>query len=126
MAKIWVVACGNTQYQEWKEIWPDWKDKNYIAIGCYCNFPLINDQGIKLSSQEITENGGVDLDTVNAFAFNIQIGDYAVIKVGRTSVLGLAKIIGDIEYSEPPLPPLAEIVNVVVASAVKTYATFLA
>jgi len=106
MAKIWVVACGSAQDQEWKEIWSDWVSGKYIAIGCSCNFPLINDQGIQLSSQEITENGGVDLDTVRAFAFNIQIGDYVVIKTGRTSILGLAKITANIEYSEDGLSPL--------------------
>ena len=97
MAKIWVVACGGKE--EWKEGWPYWVKDEYMAVGYGCDFPLIDEQGTELSSEEITQKGGHSLREVKTFAFQIQKGDYVVIKKGNSSILGLAKVMGDIEYS---------------------------
>ena len=98
MAKIWVVACGSED--QWKEGWPFWVKDEYMAIGYGCNFPLIDEQGAELSSEEIIQKGGHSPNLVKIFAFQIQKGDYVVIKKGNSSILGLAKVMGDIEYSE--------------------------
>ncbi|MEI6270106.1 MAG: AAA family ATPase [Methylococcaceae bacterium] len=97
MPMIWAVACGGNE--EWVNNWPTWRKDGVIAIGYGCNFPLIVN-GIELTNEEIKQNGGNGAPIVRTFAFTIRIGDYVVIKRGNSSILGLGKVIGDIEYSE--------------------------
>jgi hypothetical protein len=107
MANVWAVSCGSDN--EYQELWPKWRKGKYVAIGYGVKFPLVKENGKGLTAAEITNRGkgkGVTArggNLVFNFAFKINVNDYIVVKKGNYSVLGMAKVMGNIQYSEEEL-----------------------
>jgi AAA domain (dynein-related subfamily) len=106
MAKFWIVACGEAKSNQWVEMWPEWLKYNHITVGC--NSPADLDLTKLATAQRINaledirrvvgdanQNGQAPI--LYNFAHSIRDKDYVVIRKGKSHVLGIGQIDGEIE-----------------------------
>jgi 5-methylcytosine-specific restriction endonuclease McrBC GTP-binding regulatory subunit McrB len=116
VVNIWAVSCGRAGNNQWQEMWPEWKEKGIITIGCNCKFPI---QGTTLEyiRKEISElekdNQNITPRMINRqsdiayrFSNDIKKGDIIISRVGKTKILGLGTIEdNETGYTETPYTP---------------------
>lgn len=102
---FWLLAAG-----EKGEYWQRWIDENIVSIGWGFtgNLALFYDEqavlkcliDAKYKDTKPTNNARACFD----FAHRMQLGDYVFAKRGTDTLLGLARITGNYEFSETSLP----------------------
>ena len=54
MANVWAVSCGTAN--EWRSLWPNWSQNEYVAIGYGVDFSLVDKEGNRLTYEKIASN----------------------------------------------------------------------
>ncbi len=54
MANVWAVSCGTVN--EWRSLWPNWSQNEYVAIGYGVDFSLVDKEGNRLTYEKIASN----------------------------------------------------------------------